>query len=378
MSAVADIAALANPTPAEKALADAFAALDAPSAVQRQAWAAFSTTGLPHRRIEGWRWSDVRRAASEIAWSAPQSALSASRAPDSDLVLERAPTEGMPALAGALRGVSAVYTLSDGEILDLNIAPNAGGAHSVAAVIIPAGVSARVTETYAAGAGLANAAVLYEVGAGATLERLVRQEPAGEAVIVATVAVDVAADARLRQTTLAFGAKLARLETHVTVAGSGAAVTLDGASLLAGEAHADHTTVVTHAAPGATTRETFRSVVTDRATGVFQGKIKVERPAQQTDAEMDHKALLLGEGATVNAKPELEIYADDVACAHGNTAGALDAAALHYMRARGLPETRAKALLIEAFVGDVIDGVAHEPTREALRAEARVWMEERL
>jgi Fe-S cluster assembly protein SufD len=121
----------------------------------------------------------------------------------------------------------------------------------------------------------------------------------------------------------------------------------------------------------------FKGAVQDRARGVFQGKILVERGAQQTDARQNHHALMLTEGAQIDAKPELEIYADDVQCAHGNTIGALDEEALFYMRQRGIPESQAKALLIEAFVTDVFDSMAHEGVRDWFNDQARTWLEQR-
>ncbi len=340
---------------------------------------------LPHRRVEAWKWSDVRAAARAVDTLDLAGAWDAFRLTSGEGDARIADFDGASEIAALARRVQPddvvqfVVAAGQTRALPLDFEAAAGaGAHRIQVLVEP-GAKLLLTERWAAESGAFGMVSLdVHVGAAAEVERLVVAADTGDAVVLSDMQVHVAERARYAQTALTFGAKLARLETHVTVAGPGADVTLNGASLLAGEAHADHTTIVTHAAPGATTRETFRSVVTDRATGVFQGKIKVERPAQHTDAEMDHKALLLTEGATVNAKPELEIYADDVACAHGNTAGALDAAALHYMRARGLPETRAKALLIEAFVGEVIDGVAHEPTRDALRGEARAWMETHL
>jgi Fe-S cluster assembly protein SufD len=101
---------------------------------------------------------------------------------------------------------------------------------------------------------------------------------------------------------------------------------------------------------------------------VFQGRIVVERGADQTDARMRHDALLLSDRAEIDAKPELQINADDVSCAHGNTVGALDAAALFYIQSRGVPEAEAKALLTQAFVGEVLERIAHEGAREIVQA----------
>jgi Fe-S cluster assembly protein SufD len=131
---------------------------------------------------------------------------------------------------------------------------------------------------------------------------------------------------------------------------------------------------VIHAGLDGKTDQLTKGVVRDQARGVFQGRIVVAQGADKTEARMGHHALILSERAEVDAKPELEIYADDVACAHGNTVGALDEDALFYMRQRGIPEIEARAMLTEAFIGEVIDRIGHEGAREA----ARAWAAERL
>jgi len=114
--------------------------------------------------------------------------------------------------------------------------------------------------------------------------------------------------------------------------------------------------------------------MTDKSRGVFQGKFHVRRPAQHTDAEMRHDALMLSDTSEIRSKPELEIYADDVACAHGNTIGQLDESALFYMRQRGIPLGEARALLTEAFVADVFDDLGDEDLRESLLGKIRAWL----
>jgi Fe-S cluster assembly protein SufD len=151
-------------------------------------------------------------------------------------------------------------------------------------------------------------------------------------------------------------------------------VRLDGLYVLDGERHADLTTVVDHEGLGGQTRQLTKGVVRDRARGVFQGRIIVQPGADQTDARMGHHALMLSDHAEIDAKPELEIFADEVACAHGNTIGALDEDALFYARTRGLSEGEARALLTAAFLGEVVDGVEAEPVREI----AEAWLNARL
>ena len=147
-------------------------------------------------------------------------------------------------------------------------------------------------------------------------------------------------------------------------------VRLDGAYVLTGKRHSDQTTVVTHVGRDGVTTQLTKGVAADQARGVFQGRIVVERGADGTDARMAHHALLLSDRAEIDAKPELEIYADDVACAHGNTVGALDEAAIFYARARGIPEVQAKAMLTTAFLGEVVERIVSDEAR----AVAHAWL----
>lgn len=209
---------------------------------------------------------------------------------------------------------------------------------------------------------------------GARCERICLANEPASAISVASCAVGLSANASFAQTTLASGAKLQRHETHVAHPGLGASVRLDGLYVLGGERHADLTTVVEHSGVGGETRQLTKGVVADRARGVFQGRIVVDHGADQTDARMGHHALMLSDRAEIDAKPELEIYADDVACAHGNTIGALDENALFYAKARGIPEAQARAMLTEAFLGEVADRIEDERVREW----ARGWLSTRL
>jgi Fe-S cluster assembly protein SufD len=135
--------------------------------------------------------------------------------------------------------------------------------------------------------------------------------------------------------------------------------------------------VVDHAVPCCTSRELFKTVVDDEATGVFQGKIIVQPHAQKTDGRMMSAALLLAEGGTMNNKPELEIFADDVQCAHGATCGQLDEDLLFYLMARGLPRRDAESLMVQAFLGEALEVVEDEPLREALVGVVEAWLRAR-
>jgi Fe-S cluster assembly protein SufD len=149
----------------------------------------------------------------------------------------------------------------------------------------------------------------------------------------------------------------------------GADFTLGCAQIAGGEATVEIVTTITHAEPGATSRQTVRSVAGGKGTVTYLGKVAVARGAQHTDSEQDVKAMLLDRSATANAKPELEIFADDVKCAHGCAIGELDANALFYMASRGMPPAEAKTLLLQAFVAGVFDGAADGERMQALALE---------
>lgn len=172
------------------------------------------------------------------------------------------------------------------------------------------------------------------------------------------------------------GGKLVRNEIEVKLQGKLAQCALNGAMLLQGSSHADTTTHIIHAASDGTSRETYKSVVAGKARGVFQGKVTVERHAQKTDAQQLCRALLLSDQAEMDAKPELRIYADDVKCSHGAAIGALDADMLFYLRARGLGEEEARALLVNAFIEDILDQIQMPEWRKFCHVRAKEWCDE--
>jgi Fe-S cluster assembly protein SufD len=191
---------------------------------------------------------------------------------------------------------------------------------------------------------------------------------------VESLVARLAAGASFASFALVLDGRLVRRQIFANLVGEGAKVALSGLSLLDGERHADTTLIVDHAAPHGESREYFKHVVADRATGVYQGKVIVEPGAQKTDGGMKSHALLLSPSAVMNNKPELEIFADDVVCGHGATVGALDREQLFYLRARGVPEAEAEAMLLEAFGFEAIDRVGDEGLREVLREKARAWL----
>ena len=191
------------------------------------------------------------------------------------------------------------------------------------------------------------------VPAGTALTRAIVQDGASPA--IDALAVTVEAGATLTMHVVAMGGSFGRVALDVTL-GRGARFDLGGVVLGRGEATNEIVTTVTHAEPDATSRQVIRTVLDDRATGSFLGKVAVARHAQQSDAVQSVKALLLSRAATANAKPELEIFADDVKCAHGATVGELNRDALFYLASRGVGPDEARALLTEAFIADALAG----------------------
>jgi Fe-S cluster assembly protein SufD len=187
----------------------------------------------------------------------------------------------------------------------------------------------------------------------------------------------VGAGATFRDFTFTTGGAVTRNQLFLRCAGNDSNVRIAGANLLGGRQHADSTLVVEHVARGCESREVFKSVLDGESRGIFQGKIIVKPDAQKTDGKMMTRALLLSDKAEAVNKPELEIFADDVQCGHGATSGRLDEALLFYLKSRGIPAKEAEALLIQAFVGEAIDGIAHEGLRDMLSARVAAWLEAR-
>jgi Fe-S cluster assembly protein SufD len=191
---------------------------------------------------------------------------------------------------------------------------------------------------------------------------------------LASTMVDLAENTDYLGVNFADGGSVARHQTFLRFNGDGARAHFYGAQLLKGRQHCDMTLLIDHAAVGCESREHVKAVLADQAQGVFQAKVIVRPDAQKTDGRQMAQALLLSDAAEFDAKPELEIYADDVKCNHGATSGALDEDLMFYLRARGIPEDEARSLLVQAFIGEVLDQVDHEELREALAARAMRWL----
>lgn len=219
-----------------------------------------------------------------------------------------------------------------------------------------------------------NSGTEVSLAAGAVLHHYKLQAEAPNAFHTATVHAEVGKDALYDAFGMTTGARLSRNEIAVRLAGEGANCHLNGAYLLRGKQHCDNTTRIDHLVPNTACSEVFKGVIDDEARGVFQGKIIVHRDAQHTNGHQLSKVLLLSDRAEIDAKPELEIYADDVACSHGATAGDLDHDALFYLRARGIPEAEARALLIEAFLAESVHNIAAKGICPALMSSIAHWL----
>jgi Fe-S cluster assembly protein SufD len=184
---------------------------------------------------------------------------------------------------------------------------------------------------------------------------------------IADVAATVACGGSYKLHCASFGAELSRLELKLSLEGEGAEAHLSGVGVLGDGAHADVTTHIVHAAGNTRSTQLFKNVASGKSCAVYQGKITVAKGANGSDSRQTAKALLLGARAEADLKPELEIFADDVKCAHGAAVGDLDADSLFYLRARGIPEAEARNLLIRAFLEEAVSEIGNDDIRAAIR-----------
>ena len=432
-------------TAAEAALADAFAAArdrlpgdDAVAARRDAAFDVFARAGLPHRRVEDWKYTDLRalmRDAKPLA--PPPDAAAKARAKsagaitgdvetrrlvfvDGAFVAELSDLAGLEpgltvsTLAAALAAGDAALTahlgklapandvavalntalMGDGAVIRVTagatiarplqllfVASERSAASFVRSVIVvERGARAMVIESHEGPPAVdyqVNAAVELFVGDQAHVDHVKLIGEGGDALHVSSLAVAVGARARFNSFSFVAGGAVVRNQLFLNFDGEGTVAAIRGASLLKGRQHADTTLVANHIAPACQSREVFKTVLDDEAHGVFQGRIIVRPHAQKTDGKMMTQALLLSERAEADNKPELEIFADDVQCGHGATAGALDDELKFYLMARGIPAAAAEALLIQAFLGEAIEGIEHAGLREALMEAVAAWLKAR-
>jgi len=405
-------------TAAETDLAAQFAALASPEAERVEAFAAFAKQGLPTRRNEAWHYTDLRSIMGSAAppAAAPDAArieaarrLLAARKRVGDIrfvivdgrfspeLSDRAP-RGVGTSDEVLRSSAAldpVIALNDAfappglsltieervqlaeriEIVHYAGSRAPQSVYSKVGVTLRAGARARVFETFigADAACQRNALTEIAIGAGgACAFTSLIDDDAGQH--LETQLVRLEAGAEFNAFALVAGGALVRRQIFAALRGRDGRIALGGLSLINRNRHADTTLVVEHAAPHGQSREYFKHIVADSATGVYQGKVIVQPHAQKTDGGMKSQAILLSPGATMDNKPELEIFADDVVCGHGATVGALDPEQIFYALARGIPRGQAEAMLLEAFGADAINRVDDAEVAEALVERMRAWL----
>jgi FeS assembly protein SufD len=208
----------------------------------------------------------------------------------------------------------------------------------------------------------------------AAINHVKLQREGGDTLHLTTSLVKLGADARYEAFQFSLGAALARNQIYAQFTGEGSQANISGAFLLRDRQHCDTTILVEHLVPRCGTRELLKAVLDKESRGVFQGKIIVAPGAQKTDSKQMAQALLLSEGAEFDSKPELEIFADDVVCGHGSTSGQIDEDLLFYLEARGIPEPEARALLIQAFVGEALERIEDEGLREVFANASAEWL----
>ena len=409
------------PTAAEEAILTQFEAMagelpgdEAVLRGRRDAIEAFERDGLPTRRIEAWHYTDLRTALRDIppvAKPANQNALPALGGASHVISLADA-VSGTPLVGvtieamrerfaagtfhavprGAYDTIGQINTAfaTDGVAIDIangakldrpiELQSPAGGGQTHYRNVIHVGTDADVTiveRHLGVGdeAALSTTVTDLIVGDGADVLYVVVQGRGSAAHQLGQLSASLGKDAKLTLFLLQAGSKVVRQEVHVEVLGEGADFQLRGVNLLGGESLTDTTMVVNHAVPNTTSEEVFRNVGTGRGRGVFQGQIKVAQPAQKTDAKMACNTLLLSDDAEFSAKPELEIFADDVACGHGATVDDLDSTQVFYLMSRGIPEPQARALLVKGFAEEMLEAIEDEALAGAIEEIIDTWLE---
>lgn len=433
-------------TVAEQQLAQQFANAKAelPGAgamrkLREEAFAGFEASGLPHRRLESWRYTDLRSLLREAMPLAPRRAARPHAIADRlalqtiggtrfvliDGVFSPADSDlaGLPAGVGARSLAEALTDAADemaaafvapeiarddsalmlnaafardGVVLEiapgtklqqpivlLEIATGQSEAAIVSRSLVKVGAGAKVTvvelhESIGPAPAQINQAIAFDIADGAEVEhvRLVtRQRP--ETVQIQTLLAEIGAHAGFASFALAANCGVLRQQSFLRYAGEHSRAALRGINLLRKQEHSDVTLVMDHAAAHGESRELFKNIIEGEGTGVFQGKVIVRPHSQKTDGSMKSNALLLNDGATMFNKPELEIFADDVVCGHGATVAQMDAEQLFYLMARGLPRPQAEALVLAAFAGEVAEFVVDEAVREIAMREVEAWLAQR-
>lgn len=382
-------------------------------------FSALLKNGLPTRRVEAWHYTDLRRLLKTVPANQPTQPAEAI-APfvagswvvgiRNGITDEAASVpEGMTittlssklqsgeadAVFGELSADDAIGQLNsalvtDGyqieiaadtkvdDLVELQFIQTGGQQHTKLPVIFKANSEATIIERHVSrddAQALVSSVAHIKVENGAHARWIIVQTQGAEDTHLGQVNVELGENAKLEVYLINAGGKLVRQEIIADVQGSDTHLTLRGVNLLAGDTHTDVTLKLGHNAPDTASSETFRNVLFDSAKGVFQGQIKVAQIAQKTDAQMACNTLLLSDDADFSAKPELEIFADDVICAHGATVTDIDPNHLFYLMARGIPEKSARGLLVKGFVTEVVKEFENEAVVEALEGVINDWLD---
>lgn len=368
----------------------------------------FRERGIPHRRVEEWKYSDLRNALESPHAPAkaprefddPFAGIAGAQILISDGRLVSAgagKTQGVEILdlatlrddAPAWVKVNLGRVLSGGSIGEASLALMKGGValrisgeaatpvhlhfqqqedaiHARVLIVLDEGASLLLLESHGPGDGLTDIGVEFVLAPQARLMHVRLADTASDAVHIEEIAVRAERGAKYRAHFSQTGARLARLELAIALEQEGAEAELSGAAVLSGKKHSDITTHVIHNAGKTESRQLFKYAVEDRARAVYQGKITVAKGADGSDSRQTAKAILLGERAEADLKPELEILADDVKCAHGAAVGDLDTDSLFYLRSRGIPDSEARGLLLRAFLEEAVSELGSDDVRAAM------------
>jgi Fe-S cluster assembly protein SufD len=434
-------------TNAEQGLVDAFAGARASlpgsgavKSLRESAFHTFEVKGLPHRRVEEWKYTDLRAlmrdakplapppdAAAKLAAKSAGAFLAAVKArrivivdgvfvadlsdlaslepglsigslaqalsQGDALVLERlgrvSPLRDDPALAlnTAMMGDGAVIRIAEGaaiarplHLVFVTTQTRPVSLFTRSLVSVGKAGSATLIESHEGPDGIehqVNHALDLAIAEEASFDHIKIGREGDRTLHIATLTADIGKSALVNDFVFTFGGAITRNQIAMRMSGTAIHAGIRGATLLKDRQHADNTLVVDHAIGHCESRELFKAVLDGESRSVFQGKIIVQPHAQKTDAKMSTHALLLSEDAEADAKPELEIFADDVVCGHGATAGALDDDLLFYLKSRGIPQKEAEALMVEAFIGEPVEAIGNETLREVLMELARDWLAKR-
>ncbi|WP_083742109.1 Fe-S cluster assembly protein SufD [Bradyrhizobium mercantei] len=430
---------------AERAASNVFAAAQGRlpgagriAAIRARAFEAYERVGLPHRRVEEWKYTDLRvlmRDVLRLAERPDASALKRAQAAVDQAAFEGAiklvlvdgmfapnlsdvakigkgidvqtlrevlessasdalaglvlstTTDAMISLNTAMATDGVVVTIAEGKALRrplhvIHVSTTSSASHFTRSYLhLGDGAHGTVVESFVSAESAcgyqANNVMIVLVGNQAGLSHLRVKADAADAVNISSEIIAVGSKAKLNLFDMIRGGAVSRYQDFITLAGEGAELCVNGVNLLMEKQHADTTLVVDHAAPHCVSRQNFRAVVDGAGRSVFQGRIIARPDAQKSDAKLTMRALLLSDQAEADNKPELEIFADDVKCGHGATSGGLDESLLFYLGARGLSENDAQALLIRAFLGEAIEGIANENLRDFATSQTERWFKAR-